>query len=181
MSKIRIKILIALFSFVFSFWFFKFELSRVNTEAVTYKIQYCNDGDTCRAQSEIGENIRVRLVGVDAPEIQKGKNKKTGQPFAREAKDFLNLKIQNKIVIIKSYGYDRYGRLLGEIFYNNENINLELAKAGLGEVYRGAPPRDLEIEKYTEAERTAQRGQIGMWVQKNYVSPKEFRRRKNKF
>jgi len=42
--------------------------------------------------------------------------------------------VLNKIVDITSYGNDRYGSTLGEVFQDDNNINLEMVKAGLAEV-----------------------------------------------
>jgi len=74
--------------------------------------------------------IRVRLVGVDAPETSKGKNK-PGQPFSQQSKQYLAKLVLNKTVEIKSYGHDRYNRVLGVIFVDGKNVNLELVKAGV--------------------------------------------------
>ena len=38
-----------------------------------------------------------------------------------------------------SYGTDRYGRTLGVVYVDGKNVNLEMVKAGLAEVYRGKP------------------------------------------
>jgi endonuclease YncB( thermonuclease family) len=43
----------------------------------------------------------------------------------------------NKTVEIKGYGLDRYNRIFGVVYYYGMDINLELIKAGLAEVYRG--------------------------------------------
>ncbi len=47
-----------------------------------------------------------------------------------------------KTVDIKGYGLDRYGRILGVVFVDGKNVNLELVKSGLAEVYRGKPPKE---------------------------------------
>jgi hypothetical protein len=54
------------------------------------------------------------------------------------------------LVEVKSYGTDRYGRTLGVIFVGGKNVNLEMVRAGLTEVYRGKPADVLDqspIEK----------------------------------
>ena len=77
---------------------------------------------------------------------------------------------------MKSFGNDRYGRILGEIFLNGKNVNLEMVKAGLAEVYRGTPASGMSMGPYWEAEREAQKIKNGMWVQGDkYVSPREWR------
>jgi endonuclease YncB( thermonuclease family) len=74
-------------------------------------------------------------------------------------------------------GFDGDGRMLGEVFSEDRNINLEMVKAGLAEVYRGTPVAGLDLELYWKAEREAKAAKRGMWVQGDkYVSPGEWRR-----
>jgi micrococcal nuclease len=78
----------------------------------------------------------IRLVGIDAPEVSH-KKYEPGQPFGQQSTKHLAGLVLSKTVEIKSHGPDRYGRSLGEVFLDGNNINLELVKAGLAEVYRG--------------------------------------------
>jgi endonuclease YncB( thermonuclease family) len=85
--------------------------------------------------------------------------------------------VLNKPVDIKSHGPDRYGRTLGEVFLDGNNINLEMVKSGLAEVYRGTPAKGQNIEPYWKAEEEARRAGKGMWVLGDkYVSPREWRK-----
>lgn len=143
----------------------------------SFKVELCSDGDTCRGFTSDGKKMRVRLVGIDAPETSKGK-KQSGQPFALEAKDYLNANVQNKTVQVKDYGTDKYGRTLGEIYFSRRNINVELVSKGFAEVYRGRPPPGLNINIYRQAERDAQKNKTGIWSQADYLSPKDFRKSK---
>ena len=141
-----------------------------------FKIIRVYDGDTVKAQGHDIE-IKVRLVGIDAPETSK-KKKDPGQPYSQKAKKYLADLVLNKTVDIKGYGLDRYNRILGVIYLGSQNINLEMVKAGLAEVYRGKPPRDLAMKPYLEAEKRARYAKTGMWSQGNkYVSPKDWRKR----
>lgn len=142
----------------------------------TYQIELCTDGDTCRVFVLGGKKMRVRLVGIDAPEIRKNK-KSEGQPFALEAKNFLNKQIQDKKVTIKEYGNDMYGRVLGEIYFENRNINLELVSRGFAEVYRGKAPAGVDTDAYRKAQAEAQASKLGIWSADTYQSPKDFRKK----
>lgn len=78
------------------------------------------DGDTV-----ICDRRKIRLSGINAPELYTGY-------YAQQSKNYLTSRILGKKVFIKypdskpTYGY--YGRLLGTIFYNRSNINLELLR-----------------------------------------------------
>ncbi|MBW2217956.1 MAG: thermonuclease family protein, partial [Deltaproteobacteria bacterium] len=106
-----------------------------------FKVVRVYDGDTIKAVGYDIE-IKVRLVGIDAPETSKGK-RKAGQPFGRKAEKYLARLVLNKTVDIKGYGSDRYGRILAEIYIDDKNVNLEMVKTGYAEVYSGRSPRGL--------------------------------------
>jgi micrococcal nuclease len=59
---------------------------------------------------------------------------------------------------------------------NRKNVNIEMIKAGLAEVYRGKPAAGLDMEPYWKAEEEAKAAKRGMWVLgEDYVSPREWR------
>ena len=140
-----------------------------------FKVTRVTDGDTVKVAGN-GENMTIRLVGIDAPETSKKKNQ-PGQPFSRKSTKYLANLVLNKSVEVKSYGTDRYGRTLGVVFVDGKNVNLEMVKAGLAEVYRGKPAGGLDLEPYWKAEAEAKKAGIGMWsLGDKYISPKEWRR-----
>ena len=104
----------------------------------------------------------IRLVGIDAPEVSHRKNE-PGQPFSDQATKRLASLVLNRTVEIKPYGQDRYGRTLAEVFVEGRNVNLEMVKAGLAEVYRGAPALGLDLGLYRKAEEEARKARRGMW------------------
>ena len=60
-----------------------------------------------------------------------------------------------------------------------KNVNLEMVKAGLAEVYRGKPPRGFDVGPYRTAETDAKKSGKGMWsLGDKYVSPRDWRRMK---
>ena len=140
-----------------------------------FKVVRVYDGDTVKA---IGHDIeiKVRLVGIDAPETSKGK-RKPGQPFGRKAEKHLAGLVLNKTVDIKGYGSDRYGRILAEIYLDEKNINLEMVKTGYAEVYSGPPPRGFYMRGYQKAETLARNSSRGIWSQgQEYISPAFWRK-----
>jgi len=140
-----------------------------------FKVVRVYDGDTVKAVGHDIE-IRVRLVGIDAPETSKAKHK-PGQPYGRKAGKYLAALVLNKVVDIKGYGSDRYGRILGEVFIENKNVNLEMVETGYAEVYSGQSPRGFYRGAYQTAEKTARHANRGIWSQgDNYVSPRSWRR-----
>lgn len=76
------------------------------------------DGDTITvAFCPYGDDyykFHIRLLGIDTPELRTNnpEEKKKGV----EVRDFLRGLILNKLVVIKCGKFDKYGRLLGEVF-----------------------------------------------------------------
>ncbi len=64
------------------------------------------DGDTYEVLAG-GQALRVRLLGVDAPE--------PGQPFGRQATDSVRALIGGQLVRVQRLGTDLYGRTLGVV------------------------------------------------------------------
>ena len=114
----------------------------VPADAGLFKVVRVYDGDTVKAVGHDIE-IKVRLVRIDAPETSKGK-RQTGQPFSRQAEKYLAGLVLNKTVDIRGYGSDRYGRILGEIYVDDKNVNLEMVKKGYAEcLFRPNHPGDF--------------------------------------
>jgi len=147
----------------------------VVTQAGEYQVSRVIDGDTIEVKKG-SVKLTIRLVGIDAPEISHKKHE-PGQPFSQQSTQYLAKIALNRSADVKSYGADRYGRVLGEVFVDGNNVNLEMVKAGLAEVYRGTPAPDQDVSPYRKAEEEARKAGKGMWAQGNkYVSPREWRR-----
>jgi micrococcal nuclease len=164
--KIHSKIIPALFLIIF--------LS-APTMAAQYEVTRVYDGDTvlCKMDSI---SIKVRLVGIDAPETSKSK-RDPGQPFSQQAMKYLASLVLNKNVEMKGYGNDKYNRILGELFTDGKSVNLEMVKQGLAEAYRGKSPKGFRNGPYFEAEKEAERASKGIWsLGGKYISPGEWRK-----
>ena len=141
-----------------------------------FRIIRVYDGDTVTA---VGHDIaiKVRLVGIDAPE-NSGKKRNPGQPYGQESEKYLSSLVLNKDVDVKGYGVDRYNRVLAVLQVDGININLQMVKRGMAEVYRGRPPKSLDLSAYWQAERVARKSFKGMWrLGDTYQSPKDWRKR----
>ena len=98
------------------------------------------DGDTITVDIDLGfdvilKNQKIRLLGIDTPEIR-GKEREKGL-VSRNA---LRERIGNKWVTIKTQQdkKGKYGRWLGTIYIQEENINIWLVSEGYADVYRSS-------------------------------------------
>lgn len=140
-----------------------------------FKVTKVYDGDTVKAEGH-DITIKIRLVGIDAPETAKGK-RKPGQPYSQRAKKYLAAMVLNKVVDVKGYGLGPYNRVLGVITSEGLNVNLEMVKTGLAEVYRGKAPYRFPHLPYWQAEKEAKDDKRGMWsLGDEYISPKDWRK-----
>jgi endonuclease YncB( thermonuclease family) len=138
-------------------------------------VQRVADGDTVIAVTGNQAKLRIRLLGIDAPEIAHGK--KPGQPFGEESRDYLDHLIGGKTVRVDAYGPDRYKRVLAVIWDEQIIVNLLMVAMGYAEVYRGAPCQ-VYCRELEQAETKARQDRVGMWRQgASYESPGAFRRR----
>ena len=142
--------------------------------AADWKVTKVYDGDTIHV-ADNKFSAKVKLVGIDAPEIGRNRREK-GQPFSRQSKKYLAGLILNKRVNIRAYELDADNQILGIVSFRGRNINLHMLKAGLAEVYRGSPPDGFNPEPYWQAEKKAREAKKGMWsLGDKYISPKDWR------
>jgi micrococcal nuclease len=82
------------------------------------------DGDTVRVVFPIHKTLykwNCRLNRIDTPELKT--NNVLEQSFGYEVRDKIREKILNKMVTIKCDNFDKYGRLLAEIYIDGISIN----------------------------------------------------------
>ena len=119
----------------------------------------------------------LRLAGIDVPEVSHGRND-PGQAFNGEVSKHLSDLVLGKFVDVREFEQDRYGHILGELFVDGQNINLQMLKDGFAEVCRDAPPTSLDLTSYWRAEEDARYSKLGIWQQGNQcVSPMLWRKR----
>ncbi len=125
------------------------------------------DGDTVSIQETSGNTYRIRLYEIDAPEKR--------QPYGLAAKLYLAIAISGKTVTVLPRGNDQYGRMIGEIIFEEKNINSELVRNGLAWHYRAYAPNDRILAENEISVRTAK---IGLWNDPQPIPPWNYRKGK---
>jgi micrococcal nuclease len=116
------------------------------------------DGDTIDVDS-IG---RVRLLGIDAPEIGRGFD--TAAPFGREARDRLTQLVLHRWVRLEHEGalFDVYNRRLAYVLTEDgQFVNAVLLREGLARISVRLPL--TRLPELRRAESDAQSFRRGMW------------------
>jgi micrococcal nuclease len=142
--------------------------------SVVATVERVADGDTLMATTEDSTRLRIRLLGIDAPEMPHGR--KPGQAYAEEARRHLVRLVLNRTVRVELFRSDAYRRLLAVIWYDGANLNVEMVRSGFAEVYRGTRCQAY-CRELADAERRAQRERTGIWAQEQYESPAVYRKR----
>mgnify|MGYP001354502208 FL=1 len=116
------------------------------------KVTKVVDGDTIDVIIDLGFDImyksRVRLFGIDTPESRT--RDLVEKKYGLMSKDFLKDKLKNaeKIVIKTHKGEEtgKFGRILGEIFCDNVNINQQMCDVGHAVAYYGQSKKSIQEE-----------------------------------
>lgn len=116
------------------------------------------DGDTIR----LDDGTKVRLIGVDAPEVDSPYSKQ--EPFGLQSKAYLASLVLNRRVRLSRGDppHDKYGRMLAYVYVDDVLVNGRIIRDGWALAYRRFPHpwRDLFIVY----EREARSKGLGMWV-----------------
>ncbi len=146
-------------------------IGSASAELLTGTVTFVHDGDTLTLQ--IGaEQKKIRLAGIDAPELK--------QPFGPESRDALRLSVLNQSVTVDTNKQDRYGRAVGKVLLNGEDVNLKQVSAGLAWVYTDYI-KELSVEdrqQYRAAETAANDAHRGLWQDEETVAPWTYRKTK---
>ncbi|MFZ2426758.1 MAG: thermonuclease family protein [Propioniciclava sp.] len=135
--------------------------------AIRVRVVAVVDGDTLDAQTQEGDRVRVRLLGIDAPET--AKRDAVGECGAEEARAALMALVQDRDVDLvqdaRSDQVDRYGRRLGYIEVGGRDVGDELIRSGLVEAWwpRSATT-PIRGSAYRSAQEAAQSSGAGSWA-----------------
>ena len=147
--------------FLINFLLFLFFFIPANSEIISGKA-ITIDGDTIKIK-----NKKIRLHGIDAPEIKQlcqrtflsififsfQENYKCGEISKKKLEKY----VKNNIIKCKVEGIDRYKRILGTCYKNTININSRMVRNGYAVAYK------KYSKKYLSAEREAKREELGLW------------------
>ncbi len=135
------------------------------------------DGDTVTLATREGTKLRVRLYGIDAPEVRH--EKMAGQPYGKEAKEALTALALGRRVTVEIVDIDVHGRMVGIVHRSGVDINLEMVRSGYAWAYRRYLSSPY-ASRYLDAEREARGRRLGLWKDANPGPPWEFKRRNRK-
>lgn len=155
----------------------------VRVRHVPFLRRVVNDYRVPRVRRMAEETISVRLAAVDAPE--------SAQRYGKLAREWLKKFALGRRVSIRMHSVDRYNRVIATVHAKHanpilrafglgrKNLSLELTRAGYATLYEGAGAQyggERMKRLYMAVEAAARRKRIGMWADKKYVSPMDFKK-----
>ena len=89
----------------------------LHAETFTGKVIHVADGDTITVLDDARTQHKIRFAGIDAPESK--------QAFGHVSKQSLTEQVTGKNVVVDWDKVDRYGRKVGKVLLDSQDINLE--------------------------------------------------------
>lgn len=136
-------------------------------DMITGNIVSVTDGDTVKIACPDGQCRKIRLYGIDAPEIK--------QEDGISARDYLNGMLGAGTVQVETCGSDRYGRIVGKIYCSGRYVNRAMVVAGLAWHYVPYARKDVDLAL---SQWLARQLKFGVWKRDTPISPWAYRQNK---
>ncbi|MDD2462505.1 MAG: thermonuclease family protein [Desulfobulbus sp.] len=134
------------------------------------KVVSVADGDTITVIRD-GRQVRIRLYGIDTPE--------KGQDYGQKARDLTASLVAGRIVEVEQKDIDQYGRVVGLVKIDNQNLNEMIIQNGFAWVYRQYC-KEKFCSGWIVLEQTARQQKKGMWSSPVVIPPWEWRASKRR-
>ena len=131
-----------------------------------------HDGDTVTVLDATKRQHKIRLAGIDAPELSQG--------FGRVSRKHLADQVAGRAVVIDWSKRDKYQRLVGKVLLNGRDINITQIEAGLAWHYKkyATEQSPEDRQRYARAEEQARAARHGLWQDGRSVPPWDYRKAK---
>ena len=104
------------------------------------KVTKIIDGDTIDAEIDLGFKVsvrrRIRFLGINAPETRTRDLEEKQAGLKAKSRLETLFDTSKGVFTLKSHGVGKFGRVLGEIFIDEVNINNLLIEEGLARKYK---------------------------------------------
>ncbi|MGV8991277.1 MAG: thermonuclease family protein [Thiobacillus sp.] len=141
-----------------------------HADVLTGRVVGIADGDTLTLLDATNTQHKIRLSGIDSPEM--------AQPFGQYCKQSLSDLAYDRTAQIDWQKLDRYGRVIGKVLVNGQDVNLEQVRRGCGwhyKKYQNEQSLDDRLS-YNSAEVEARSSRVGLWADKEPMPPWEWRK-----
>lgn len=143
--------------------------THAGTHQIEGRIVGVHDGDTITLLDVNNRQHKIRLNGIDAPELW--------QPFGRASKQHLAELLTNREAAAECSKTDRYRREVCRVLTGGADAGLEQIRAGMAWYFRRYAkelPPDRR-HQYADMEAQAQAERHGLWADAKPVPPWDWR------
>jgi micrococcal nuclease len=119
------------------------------------------DGDTIKVRFDSGVERRVRLIGIDTPEIEETPSATPMEALLAKRFTFHHLFRERVELTYDRELEDKYGRLLAYVWKENRLFNEFILEQGFARVFLKFPY--ALKDKFIQAQKKAQVKKIGFW------------------
>ena len=139
-------------------------------EVLEGRVVAVTDGNTLTLLDGNRRQHKVRLAGIDAPELS--------QPYGTRSRLRLSNLAFGKDARADCYNIDRYGRDVCTVYVHGRDVGLGQLKAGLAWWYRKHANEQLPccLTEYHSAEDRAAADRLGLWQENHPTLPWQWRR-----
>jgi endonuclease YncB( thermonuclease family) len=124
------------------------------------------DGDTFEITTAGNQVFKIRLAGIDAPEL--------AQDEGEHCQSVLSDKLQDNLLFVRITSKDIYGRYLGYAWIaGTPDINLWMIQQGCSWSY---VTESSKRKLYKFAQSQAKAAHVGLWKNVDAIAPSEFRK-----
>ncbi len=142
---------------------------------LTGRVLSVPDSDVLELQTEDKKTFRVRLNGIDAPELE--------QPFGMQTKERLTKLVGEKMVRVVTQGEDRTGQIIGDVYFKSDksadsddvHLNVDMVANGFAWHFVRVAPDNKPL---AESEKQARDKKAGLWSEADPVAPWDWRKQK---
>lgn len=137
---------------------------------ITGRVVGVYDGDTITVLDETLTRHRIRLAGIDAPEL--------GQAYGELSRNYLAEQVTGKNVSVEWSKKDKYKRPVGKVMMGSKDQCLEQVRGGFAWHYKKYEVEQTPLEQrtYRDAEQAAREAKRGLWVDHEPVAPWQWRK-----
>jgi micrococcal nuclease len=129
-----------------------------------YSVKKFVDGDTYWLDDGTQKGVKVRLIGINAPE-PRSYFKMKEEPYGKEASAYMRSLVgRSKLRIeLDVQELDQYGRLLAYCYFEDGRmVNEEMVRAGYAQVAT-YPPNVKYEHRFYQAQVYSRAKRLGMW------------------
>lgn len=140
------------------------KIEDISKESEYFSVTKVIDGDTFWADDGSEKGVKVRLIGVDAPESRNAFKKVIGY-YGKESKVYLTSLLNNKKVklVYDVNRFDQYKRTLAYVYLEDGTfINADLVKNGYAMVMT-VPPNVKYADDFIRLQHEARENNRGLW------------------